>query len=217
MDKPIEEYWRIRLAGARKALESNNFEVFIAEDAKRAGAIVLDEILPTTGARAVSWGGSMTVGAAGLFDALTDRSDLTIVNPFEKDISDQERIERRRQGLLADLFLAGTNAVTEEGQLVNLDMVGNRVGAITFGPRWVVVLVGRNKLVADIEEAMVRIKTYAAPANAMRLDKKTPCVKTAVCEECSSPDRICNAWAITEKSFPKGRIKVILINESLGL
>ncbi|MCP4690449.1 MAG: lactate utilization protein [Desulfobacterales bacterium] len=217
MDNPIEEYWRIRLAKVKSALEGNNFDVFIAEDAKKAGSIVLEDILPTTGAGSVSWGGSMTVGSAGLFDAITARPDLTVVNAFEKDISDQERIERRRQGLLADLFLTGSNAVTEEGQLVNLDMVGNRVGAITFGPKWVVVLVGRNKLVGDIEEAMVRIKTYAAPANAMRLDKKTPCVKTAVCEECASPDRICNSWAITEKSFPKGRIKVILINKSLGL
>ncbi len=217
MDNPIEEYWRIRLEGAKGALEGNNFEVFMAENAKKAAAIVLDEILPATGAGSVSWGGSMTVGAAGLFEALTERSDLTIINPFEKDISDQERVERRRRGLLTDLFLAGANAITEEGQLVNLDMVGNRVGAITFGPKWVVILAGRNKLVADIEEAMVRIKTYAAPANAMRLDKKTPCVKTAVCQECASPDRICNAWAITEKSFPKGRIKVILVNEALGL
>lgn len=217
MDNPIEEYWRIRLTDAKKSLEKNNFEVFIAEDAKKAGALVLDEILPATGAASVSWGGSMTVGAAGLFDAFAERSDLTVINPFEKDISDEERIERRRQSLLADLFIAGTNAITEDGQLVNLDMIGNRVGAITFGPKCVVVLVGRNKLTADIEDAMVRIKTYAAPANAMRLDKKTPCVKTAVCEECASPDRICNSWTITEKSFPKGRIKVILINEALGL
>ena len=75
---------------------------------------------------------------------------------------------------------------------------------------------GRNKIVADLDEAMYRIKNYAAPVNAMRLDKKTPCVTSSYCEECKSPDRICNTWTITEKSFPKGRVKVILINEDLG-
>jgi hypothetical protein len=80
----------------------------------------------------------------------------------------------------------------------------------------VVILVGRNKIVPDIEDAMVRITEYAAPANTIRLDKKTPCAKTSHCEDCKSPDRICNTWTITEKSFPKGRVKVVLINESLG-
>jgi hypothetical protein len=88
---------------------------------------------------------------------------------------------------------------------------------LTFGPSWVIIVVGRNKIVSDLEEAMFRVKNYAAPANSMRLDKKTPCVKTSYCEECKSPDRICNTWAITEKSFPKGRVKIILINENLGL
>ena len=95
-------------------------------------------------------------------------------------------------------------------------MIGNRVCGLTFGPRHVVVLVGRNKIVPDIEEAMFRIKNYAAPVNAMRLGKKTPCAETSYCQECKSPDRICNTWTITEKSLPKGRIKVILINEDLG-
>ena len=99
---------------------------------------------------------------------------------------------------------------------VNLDMYGNRIAGITFGPNHVLILVGRNKIVADIEEAVSRIKNYTAPVNAMRLDKKTPCVKSAYCEECKSPDRICNTWTITEKSFPKGRVKVVLINEDLG-
>jgi hypothetical protein len=95
-------------------------------------------------------------------------------------------------------------------------MYGNRIGGITFGPRHVVILIGRNKLVPDLEEAFFRIKNYVAPVNAMRLDKKTPCVKTSFCEECKSPDRICNTWTITEKSYPKGRVKVVLINEELG-
>lgn len=103
------------------------------------------------------------------------------------------------------------------GHLVNLDMIGNRVAALTFGPKKVVVLIGRNKIVPDLESAMYRIKDYAAPTNAMRLDCKTPCAKTSECADCKSPGRICNSWAITEKSFPKNRITVILIDEELGL
>lgn len=96
-------------------------------------------------------------------------------------------------------------------------MIGNRIGGITFGPRSVVILAGRNKIVPDLEAAMKRIRNFTAPVNAMRLDKKTPCCKTSHCEDCKSPDRICNTWTITEKSFPKGRVKVVLINEDLGL
>ena len=127
-------------------------------------------------------------------------------------------MERRRQALLVDLFLTGSNAVTESGWLVNLDMVGNRVGGITFGPRYVVLVIGRNKIVKDLDAAMARIKGYAAPMNAIRHEGwKTPCIKTSFCMDCSSPQRICNTWSITQKSYPKSRIKVILVNEDLGL
>jgi len=141
---------------------------------------------------------------------------LTVIDTYDRKIPLTEVWQRRRQAMTTDLFIMGTNAVTETGMLVNLDMQGNRVGALAFGPKNVIVLVGRNKIVADIEEAMFRIKNYTAPVNASRLDKKTPCVKTGYCDDCKSPDRICNTWTITEKSFPKGRIKVVLINEDLG-
>ncbi|QCQ21273.1 lactate utilization protein [Desulfoglaeba alkanexedens] len=217
MERPTENYWQLRLEKTRKALEANNFQVYTAEDGSAAARIVMDQILPETGARSVSWGGSGTFTSTGLYDTLRRRSDLEIIDTFEKDLSDTERIERRRRALLVDLFVTGTNAVTETGLLVNLDMIGNRVAAITFGPKNVAILVGRNKIVPDLEEAMMRVKGYAAPVNAMRLDKKTPCAKTSYCEDCNSPDRICNHWTITEKAFPKGRIKVVLINESLGI
>ena len=217
MEKPIEHFWRTRLENLKAALEGNNFEVFLAENAAAAKSIVLERILPQTGAKSIAWGGSMTFTATGLYDALKENPGLQVLDTFDRNISPEENLERRRQALLVDLFITGSNAVTESGQLVNLDMIGNRVAAITFGPRHVIVLVGRNKLVADLESAMFRIKNYAAPTNAMRLDKNTPCAKTSFCEECKSPDRICNAWTITEKSFPKGRVKVVLINEDLGL
>jgi L-lactate utilization protein LutB len=217
MDKPLEHYWSKRLADLQQTLEANNFDVYTAADAAAAQRIVMDEILPKCGARSVGWGGSMTVAGTGLFQAVKARTDIEMVDTLDKQVSAEEFVERRRQSLLVDLFITGTNAVTEDGQLVNLDMFGNRVAALTFGPKHVVVIVGRNKIVPSLDDAMFRVKNIAAPANAMRLDKKTPCVKTSYCDECKSPDRICNTWTITEKSYPKGRVKVVLVNQDLGL
>ncbi len=217
MDKPIDNYWELRLKNLKKTLESNNFDVFVADSAIQAKEIVLNQILNQLTVKSVSWGGSMTFIGTGLYDVMKTDSDLEIIDTLDKTITFEESYERRRQALLTDLFFTGTNAITEDGQLVNLDMIGNRTGAIAFGPENVIILAGRNKIVADLEEAMHRIKNFVAPANAMRLDMPTPCAKTSRCQECKSPKRICNTWTITEKSFPKGRIKVVLINADLGL
>ena len=216
MEKPIENFWSLRLADLKDVLEANNFEVHIAENVDAAKKIVR-EILPRVGPKSMSWGGSMTYVQTGLYQELKDYPGIEVLDAYEKGLPREEMLERRRRALLVDLFITGTNAVTETGKLVNLDMTGNRVAGITFGPRNVIILVGRNKVVPDVEDAMLRVKNYAAPANAMRLDMKTPCVKTSICEECRSLDRICNTWTITEKSFPQGRIKIVLINEDLGL
>jgi L-lactate utilization protein LutB len=217
MEKPMENYWKKRLADVKNALEGNNFEVFLANTAAKAREIVQKEIISRIDIKSVSWGGSMTFMATGLYEAIKDDPDLEVLDTFDKSISGDESLELRRRALLADLFITGTNAVTENGVLVNLDMTGNRVAGITFGPKYVVILVGRNKIVPELDDAMFRIKNYAAPVNAMRLNKKTPCAVTSFCQECNTPERVCNSWAITEKSFPKGRIKVVLINEDLGL
>lgn len=217
MQKPVENYWQKRLNDLKESLEENNFEAHVAADTAEAKRVVLEEILPKVNARSVSWGGSATFLATGLYNDLKNNSGLEVLDVFDKNQTPQENTEVRRRALLTDLFLTGTNAITESGILVNLDMIGNRVAAITFGPRQVIVFAGRNKVVADLEDAMYRIKNYAAPTNVMRLDKKAHCAKTSYCEQCKSPDRICNYWTITEKSYPKGRIKVILINQDLGL
>ena len=217
MDKPIEHYWKLRLEDVKKELEGNNFEVHIAADAESAKEYVLGTIIPSIEPTSISWGGSMTVATSGLYHALKDRDEIKVIDTYDRKLPKEEMLERRRQSLLVDLFITGTNAVTESGQLVNLDMIGNRTGGITFGPRHVIVVVGRNKIVGDLRDAIYRIKNYVAPTNAMRLDMKTPCVKTSYCEECQSPSRICNTWSITEKSFPKGRVRVVLINQDLGL
>jgi hypothetical protein len=217
MDQPIEHYWTLKLKGVAAALTANNFDVHVVDSLEAAHERFMETLLPASGAKTVSFGGSMTVVQSGLYQRLKEQPNLEVIDTIDPTVAPEEKIERRRQALLVDLFVTGTNAITEAGQLVNLDMIGNRVGALTFGPRKVVLLVGRNKIVADLEAAMDRIKDFVAPANTMRLDMKTPCVKTGQCEECKAPARICNTWTITEKAFPKGRVSLVLINADAGL
>lgn len=216
MDNPIDAYWTIRLQQAKKALEANNFDVYLADNKDLAKKLAYDTIIPAIAPQTISWGGSVSFVGTRLYEALKNDSRYTILDTYDKSLSPAESIARRRESLLVDLFITGTNAVTETGHLVNLDMIGNRVAGITFGPKHVLLFIGRNKLVPDRDAAMARVKNYAAPVNVMRLEKKSPCGKTGHCEDCSSPDRICNTWTITEKSFPKKRIKIVLINEEMG-
>lgn len=217
MQTPIQKFWNTRLQSCKEALEKNNFEAFIAPTPADAGKIVLNEILPQIDVKSVSWGDSLTLHETGILEFFKEDPAFDLIETFDEQVPRAEIIERRRQALLTDLFFSGTNAVVESGMLVNLDMIGNRVGGMVFGPKWVVIMVSRNKIVSDLEQAMERIKILAAPANAIRHGQKTPCVKTAYCMDCNSPARICNVWTIHEKSYPKGRIKVILINQDLGL
>ncbi len=217
MENFVQNYWQIRLSEYAEKLCNNNFETHVVESCAEAGDLIMNMILPECKPAVVAYGGSMTVKATGVLDQIKEREGTELIVSDDPSLTMEEKLERRRQGLLADLYFTGTNALTEDGKLVNLDMIGNRVAALTFGPKKVVVLVGRNKVVADLPEAMERIKDYSAPTNAMRLDCKTPCVKTSHCLDCNSPGRICNHWTITEKSFPPNRIAVILINEDLGL
>ena len=160
----------------------------------------------------------MTLHATGLLDHFFRDLSLSVIKTFDSTVPREVVLERRRQALLSDLFLTGTNAVTLDGKLVNLDMVGNRgAGSFTFGPRHVIIFVGVNKIVADLAAAFQRIKSIAAPANAVRHHFKTPCTRTGRCLDCRSPQRICNVWSITERSWPPGRIRVVLIMADLGL
>lgn len=217
MKNPVEHFHSLRVEELKEALEANNFEVWTAGTALQARDIVINEIIPRSNPQTIAWGGSMTFMETGITTALKNLDSTVIINTKEPGISKEEKAKRVKAAMLADLYFTGTNAVTENGQLVNLDMVGNRVSALTFGPREVVVLMGQNKITPNLESAMYRIKEYAAPANAMRLDMKTPCTKSSHCMECNSPQRICNTWTITEKSFPPKRVKVILIQQDLGL
>ena len=207
----------MRLEALKEQLQRNNFAVTIVQSAQEAAQYLMEDLLPKLNPTSVSHGGSMTLGSTGLLDKLGEMDSIEFLSPNVAGISPEQKVELRRQALLVDLYLTGANAVTEDGCLVNLDMFGNRVAALTFGPKKVVVFVGRNKIVPDLESAMYRIKDYAAPTNAMRLNSKTPCVKTSECADCESPGRICNTWTISEKSYPKERVTVVLINEELGL
>ncbi|RZW19179.1 MAG: lactate utilization protein [Desulfobulbaceae bacterium] len=218
MTELATSFWRKRLEQCADALTANNFTVFIADRLSEAEAIFRKQILKDIKVSSASWGDSMTLKDSGILEFLKSAPEIDFIDTFDPGITREESMELRRRALLVDLFLTGSNAVTEDGCLVNLDMIGNRVGGLTFGPHHVVLVIGRNKIVEDVEAAMERIKRFAAPMNAIRHEGwKTPCVKTSFCMDCQSPQRICNTWTITQKSYPKGRIRVILVNEELGL
>ena len=158
MSTPIEQYWQLRLADLKKALEDNNFEVFMANNADEVKKIVFEQIIPALKPVVVSWGTSMTSMETGLHAALKADKSLKTIETSDKTITWDENVERRRQSLQADLFILATNAVTANGELVNLDGTGNRVAGLTFGPKNVIVLASRNKIVSDLDEAFRRIK-----------------------------------------------------------
>ena len=164
-----------------------------------------------------SYGDSMTLKATGILDELNASPDIQFYDGFVPGMDREEKWEIRRRGMTADLFLTGINAVSMKGTLHWVDMVGNRVAPVAFGPRNVILLAGANKLVATPEEARERIRRIA-PLNARRHeDFKTPCMYTGTCADCNSPDRLCNIHMSIVKCFPKGRIAVILMEESGGL
>ncbi len=213
----INVFWSKKLNILKERLQKNNFAVWVAKDIDEAKKIFWEEIFNKVNPKSVSFGGSMTIKYSGLYEELKNRKDIEVIDTYDVDnLSREEIIERRRKSLLVDLFITSTNALTSDGKLVNLDGFGNRVAAITFGPKHVVLFVGRNKVVKDVDEGIIRIKEYAAITNAFRFNLKVPCTKTLKCEDCDSPQRICNYWSIVEKSKPQGRIKILLINQDLG-
>lgn len=200
-----------------KNLRLNNFEVFVVDDVDEAYNIFKDDIYSRLEPKSLSYADSVTMHKTRVLDLVKRDNDIDFIDTFNPNDSWKEQIKNRKKALCVDLFITGTNAITEAGQLVNLDMIGNRVSALTFGPRNVVLFVGVNKIVANLDDAFKRVKSIAAPLNAKAHESLIlPCQKTGVCHDCHSPKRICNTWSITEKSYPKHRIKIVLINQSLG-
>lgn len=208
-----------RLEQCAEALRKHGFEVKIAADEAEAGRILREEIKKAN-PKAISFGDSMTVQATGVIDDLRKDKSIVFYDGFDHSMSREERIEIRRQGLTADFFFTGINAISITGSLFWRDMIGNRIAPVAFGPSRVVLLSGKNKIIDTAEQALERIKNVAAPRNVARpshANFKTPCQKTGVCMDCNSPDRICNATLILDRCYPKNRILVILIDKELGL
>jgi len=162
----LNAFWSGRLQRVKSQLEENNFAVWTAWDLDEAKSVFWEEIFGKVQPASVSFGGSMTVVNSGLYEELKQRDGLEVIDTYDTSLPLDEFVERRRRALLVDLYLTGTNAVTGDGHLVNLDGLGNRVAAMTFGPKHVALLIGRNKIVPDLESSVDRIKQFAAPANA---------------------------------------------------
>lgn len=207
------------------SLKRNGFKTIYAPTREEAVARVL-ELIPKDAM--VGVGGSMTIRELGLVDMLVQRGNK-VVQLFSAGMgaslksspnmlvqSDEEIREVIRQELNSDVFLSSSNAITEKGQLVNVDMAGNRVVAMIFGPKRVIVVVGRNKIVNSLDEAMERLRNIASPMNAKRLNRKTPCAVSGVCTDCESPDRLCRVTTIMNMIPARSDITVVLVNEDLG-
>ncbi|PIV20889.1 MAG: lactate utilization protein [Deltaproteobacteria bacterium CG03_land_8_20_14_0_80_45_14] len=196
-----------------QALKKNNFEALYVPDAK----VALEEVMKRIPDGAtVGVGGSVTLAQIGLLDALKNRK-IQLIWPLQQARSDEERLELFRKSFSSDVFLSSTNAVTEDGRLFNVDATGNRVGAMFIGPKKTIIICGVNKIVKDLEAAEKRVREWTAPQNAKRLGKKTPCVETGVCSDCSSPDRICNIYVTLAKKPARTEVIVILVGENLGI
>ena len=195
-----------------KALEDRHFEAAYFDSINPAVEKVFS-LIP--GDHVISWGGSMTAKAMNLYEEAEKRGYKVINRDAAK--TPEEKTELMRKSLLCDTYLMGTNALSEDGQLVNIDAYGNRVAALCYGPRQVIVVASTAKAAKTLDDAIVRARNIAAPLNVQRFpDNKTPCSINGTCRDCKSADSICAQMVITRLCRPAGRIKVILIGQDLG-
>ncbi len=206
-------YQGLQIERTLAALRKNHFDARFVPGAKEA----LEEIFGIIPEHArVGVGGSLTLAQIGFFEEAA-KHPITLMNPAAEDLTPEEFVERRREILLADVFMSSSNAVTEDGLLYNIDATGNRVAAMTFGPKRVILVCGVNKLVRDLGEAQRRVHKWVAPMNAKRLGVKTPCAETGVCADCASPQRICNIYTVLAKKPFRTDLTVLLVGVPLGL
>ncbi len=213
MDEPQIKYREKLAAHLIKQLTRRRMAASFAPTAAQAR----EEIVAMIPAGAtVSRAGSMSLVEMGLWEALRAKAGVEILDPFAPGLSPEEAYALMRRGFLADFMIASSNALTMDGRLVNLDATGNRVAAMCFGPDKVILVVGLNKVAPDLEAALARVKHHAAPINAIRLGRETPCAATGQCADCRSPARLCNLWSIIEGHRFENRIHVKLVGEDLG-
>jgi L-lactate utilization protein LutB len=220
---------RARAQKVIENLQKRKMNGFYAENRQEALTLIMEMIQP---GEVVARGDGITLDQIGLVEAIRKRGQNTLIDPFQTDENGnwpehKERLQMMRETFFADIFITGSNAITLDGKIVNIDGFGNRVSAIIYGPSRVILILGVNKIVKDVEEGLQRIHGMAAPMNATRhlLEHHSagmadlPCVKTGNCADCRQDYRICNYTSIIEGAMPshKGRINVVLVNEELGL
>lgn len=192
-------------------LKKNNMEAFLVQDEvdliEKLNELIKDGSM-------VAVGGSITLFEMGVIDYLRN-GKFTFLDRYETNLSSEKLKKLYRESFGADTYLCSTNALTEQGELFNVDGNGNRVAAMIYGPDQVIVICGINKIVKDLKEAEERVKKIAAPVNARRLNKNTPCTKLGYCTDCNSNDRICCDYVIMKRQR-SNRIKVIIVNKELG-
>jgi hypothetical protein len=203
---------------ALRNLLANSFDARFAENSDAVKKIVSGILSKNT---IVGIGDSATVRQTGILEEL-EKEGIKVLNPFSRELTtDPAKTALRdnisRQIFSCDVFVCGTNAVTRDGKLVNIDAVGNRVASMIFGPRKVFIIAGKNKIVKDVDEALYRIKNQIAPFHARTKRFATPCAQTGKCSDCSAPKRICSVTSIIEKRPWRTEISVILVDEDLGL
>lgn len=193
-------------------LRKKNMEGYFIKDEDELKELLQELITENS---VVGVGDSMTLFQTGVINFLRN-GNYTFLDKYKEDITSEDKKKIYIENFSADTFLCSTNALTEEGELYNIDGNGSRVAPMLYGPKQVIIVTGINKIVKDIEEAEKRVRNYAAPIDAKRLGKNTPCTTLGYCVDCKSPERICNDFTIIRGQFVKGRIKVIILGKSLG-
>jgi len=212
MDEVNSSYIKDLVDRTVESLRKRGFDALSARSGAEATETILGMIPPGS---TVGVGGSVTLRDIGLIGALESRGH-TIYQRWGTQVSQAEDFDYRRAQLTCDVFLSSSNAVTVEGELVNVDGVGNRVASMIFGPRKVIVAAGWNKIVPDVNAAIQRIRNVAAPLNAKRLELKVPCVTTGHCTDCDAPESICRVTSIISWKPRRTDLSVVLIEEKLG-
>jgi L-lactate utilization protein LutB len=210
-----EWHEKLRVENTLNALERNGFDALYCATAEEALVKVL-EMVPD--GATVGLGGSVTLREMGLVDALAAR-DVSVADHWKagsEGASPEEVMEIRRTHINSDVFITSTNAVTETGELVNIDGTGQRVAAMIFGPKKVIVVTGVNKITGDLEEGLWRASNVAAPLNARRLHPGTPCAETGECSDCIVPGRICGITTIIHRRPRRTPFTVVLVGAKLG-
>ncbi len=212
MDQHLNEVWQMKIERLIKNLEKNQMKGTFLKD-REALQEYMNQQIPDEVKVAV--GGSQTLFEIGVIEYLRTRN-VTFFDRYEEGLSVEGRKEVFRNSFFADFYFTSTNAITVEGHLYNIDHVGNRVAAMLFGPDKVFVIIGLNKIVDSEEEAMGRIRSIAAPANNVRLNRDTPCTKLGSCTECNAKDRICSQYTMIKRQSVKDRIEVLILPIELG-